>query len=175
MLLAALLVGLAGWAVACADASEEDLEGPDPAGPGRQVSVVTYTVGGARQRVHDSQQVVDPVSGGSMISVRLRNLGDAASGNFYPATVNVGAGAENDIVLPSDRGPLTLYLQRDGTLGLVPDIRQLVPMEIPAVEDGPVEFKAQVEPLILAGVYRFEFDITTNGGPATIEVSVAVE
>ena len=170
-----LLVGLAAFAAGCADASEEDIEGPEAAGPGRQLLVVDYSLVGARQPVHDSQQVADPVSGGSSVSVRLRNLGDPASGNFYAATVNIGAGAAADIVLPAASGALKLYLQRDRTMALVPDIGQMVAFEIPSVEDGPVEFTAQVERLVLAGVYRLDLDITTTGGPATIEVSVAVQ
>jgi hypothetical protein len=162
-------------AAACYDAPAEEPEGPPPAGPGRELVRLEYRREGERVPIRESAQVPDPVNGGARVSLRLRNLGDAASGAFNPATLNLGAGAGNAVSLPTTHGTMILYARRDGTLGAEPDAEPLAGLEIPSVEGGALSFSAVVEPLVLAGVYLYELDVTAVAGPTTIEVTVTAE
>lgn len=117
----------------------------------------------------------DPVSGGSRLSLRFRNLGDSASGDLRPATLLVGAGVLGQVLLPTDGGVRRLYLHADGTLQGEPPTEPATEMAVPAVDGGTLAFSTETEGLVLSGTYKFEMDLNAPSGATTVEVTVAAE
>lgn len=169
-----LLLSLAFVTAACFNGPTPEAEGPAPAGSGREVLRREYAVD-QRVTLRETAQVPDPVSGGSKLYVRFRNLGDASSGEFHPASLLVGAGALGEVQLPTDGGVRRLYLHPDGSLQSEAPTEPATEMAIPAVDAGALAFSTETETLVLSGTYRFELDVNAPSGATSIEVTVAAE
>ncbi len=62
------------------------------------------------------------VAGGKqVVTVGLRNLSPATGSIQSRATINFAPDFNNFVVIPTEAGPLTLYLHRNGTLESLPD------------------------------------------------------
>ena len=62
-----------------------------------------------------------PAPSARRLTLSLENLSKPSGGLSSRATVNLGTDFRNFIVLPTDDGPITLHLHRDGTLREAPD------------------------------------------------------
>lgn len=169
-----LLLGVALVATGCFNGPTPETEGPGGAGPGREVLRREYAID-RRVTLREQAQVPDPVSGGSTLSIRFRNLGDATSGELHPATILVGAGALGEVLLPTDGGVRRFYLHADGTLRREAPDEPSVELPIPAVGETALSFSIETEALVLSGTYKFEFDLNAPQGPTSVELAVAAE
>ena len=66
-------------------------------------------------------QALSAAGGKQAVTVSLRNLSPSTVSIQSRATINFASEFDNFGVLPTVEGPLTLYLNRDGTLGPSPD------------------------------------------------------
>ena len=174
MRLISLLLCIAFLAVGCFNGPTPEAEGPSPAGPGREVLRREYIVD-QRLTLREQAQVPDPVSGGSRLTLRFRNLGDPASGELHPASLLVGAGSLGAMLLPTDGGVRRLYLHADGTLRSDAPEEPATEMTIPAVDAGVLAFTTDTDALVLSGTYKFELDFNAPSGQTSVEVTVAAE
>ena len=161
-------------AAGCYDGAPTVADVPPQQSAGRILLQQQFLHDGARRAVRQSVEVRDPLSANSNLELRLRNLGNPTTGDIARSVVNLGAAIEGSIVLPTDRGPLTLFLRSDGTLADTPQEGPLVTLPIPAGGEEALVFRATLQPLVLAGIYRFALDITTDEGSSNIELALVV-
>jgi len=68
-----------------------------------------------------ASQASSAAGGKQVVTVSLRNLSPATGSIQSRATINFAPDFNNFVVLPTEEGPLTLYLHRTGTLDPSPD------------------------------------------------------
>lgn len=173
--LALVLAVAAVIAAGCYTGPETQDEGPPRLGSGAPIIEENFLHQGERQPRRESVRVRDPISAGSVVTVRIRNLGNPTTGNIDPAVLNLGAGLSNSITMPSNAGAYTLFMRSDSTLATTPDPGGLTSLPIPAGGDTALEFTGSVPTLILSGIWRYELNLTTAGGISNILFSIDAE